>query len=56
MLHDFYTDEDGDIDMFYLDNDYHNGPGCRRCGDFWCHHCDRGILDEVCPNGQQELF
>lgn len=56
MKHDFYTDEDGDIDVFRLDVDYHNGPECRRCHEIWCHHCEPDREDEECPSPQMELF
>ena len=37
--------EDGEIDIWVLDDDYHNGPGCVKCRDLWCYHC-REIIDE----------
>lgn len=55
MKHDLYLDEDGDIDIFRLDEGYHNGPECRRCGDIWCHHCEPNKEDEECPSGQQDF-
>lgn len=30
-----------DIDIFVMDSDYHNGPGCTLCWDAWCMHCDK---------------
>lgn len=27
------------IDIFFLEYAHHNGPGCVRCGETWCHHC-----------------
>ena len=39
--HDWKREEDGSIDIFgYESGDYHNGPGCKRCGWGYCHHCD----------------
>lgn len=37
--HRLVRDEDGEIDVFVLDCEYHNGPGCELCGESWCHHC-----------------
>lgn len=37
--------EDGEIDIWVLDADYHNGPGCVKCHDCWCYHC-RDEIDE----------
>ena len=55
LKHDWYTDEDGDIDIFRLDYGIHNGPQCRRCHEAFCYHCDRGIWDEPCSSQQLEL-
>lgn len=49
MKHDFYLDENGDIDDFFLDYDIHNGPGCQRCHDGWCRWCHPERKDEECP-------
>jgi hypothetical protein len=54
--HEFYRNSRGDIDGWRLDEGYHNGPECMRCGGIWCEHCDHGIYDEECPNGQLEMF
>jgi hypothetical protein len=54
MKHDFYTDKRGEIDVWRLDIDYHNGPACRRCGKCECEHCE-DWLDEECPSTQMEL-
>ena len=33
-------DDDGTLDVFFLDSGFHNGPGCTVC--YWsaCMHCD----------------
>ncbi len=42
-------DEDGELDMFTLDYDHHNGPGCTACGQTWCEHCrNPECLDARC--------
>lgn len=38
--HDWYTDEDGSIDVWRVDSGIHNGPECKRCGYSFCHHCN----------------
>lgn len=48
IKHDWYRDEDGNIDIFRLDMDYHNGPQCVRCYFTFCHHCRPEAYDEPC--------
>ena len=60
MKHDWYLDEDGHVDVFRFDGDAHNGPECRRCGWFGCHHCERAyykndIFEEECPSSHLDL-
>lgn len=31
--------DDGRIDIWVVDEGYHNGPGCKACGRSWCWHC-----------------
>lgn len=33
-------EENGNLDVFVLEYDHHNGPGCSACGWSCCHHCD----------------
>jgi hypothetical protein len=55
--HDWERKENGDIDDFAYDGDYHNGPMCKRCYYSSCIHCDPNgwnkkpcIIDEYnCP-------
>lgn len=55
--HDWERKENGDIDDFAYDGDYHNGPMCKRCYYSFCIHCDPDgwnkepcIIDEYkCP-------
>ncbi len=39
--HVWRKDEDGNVDLYFLDNeeDFHNGPGCIHCGYCFCEHC-----------------
>lgn len=46
--HDWELDEDGEIDMFALDFDFHNGPRCRRCHHSFCMHCYPDWADLKC--------
>lgn len=55
--HDWELDEDGEIDIFAMENGFHNGPRCRRCYHSPCVHCtpnwDEGecIVDyDLCPS------
>lgn len=54
--HVLQTTEDGDIDTFALDYEYHNGPACVLCHQSWCEHCEvRGDGEfDPCPNGALE--
>ena len=36
-------DDDGDIDMFAMSYEFHNGPVCELCHDCWCVHCRDAI-------------
>lgn len=45
--HDWYLDEDGDIDTFAMEYGNHNGPMCKRCSYSYCHHC-QDEPDEPC--------
>lgn len=55
--HDWERNENGDIDDFAYEADYHNGPSCKRCYYSFCMHCDPDgwnkrpcIIDEYkCP-------
>ena len=49
MGHEFYLDEWGGVDIFFMESDYHNGPGCSLCDDSWCHHCEPEVYTETCP-------
>lgn len=55
MKHDWYLDEDGEIDVWRMEYGYHNGPGCRRCEKIWCQHCEPEIWDQECPSSQLDL-
>lgn len=41
-------DEDGDLDIFALEADPHNGPGCSVCGGMWCWNCEQPEEIEAC--------
>lgn len=34
-----------DLDIFVLDDDLHNGPGCETCGWCCCWHCK--TIDDI---------
>ncbi len=29
----------GEIEMWVLNEQHHNGPGCAQCQEMWCEHC-----------------
>lgn len=36
-------DDDGNVDMFAMSYEYHNGPMCELCYESWCEHCQDPI-------------
>ena len=44
--HDWETDKHGNIDEWFMNYEFHNGPACQRCGYSFCVHCK--------PNGWNE--
>lgn len=47
--HDWETDENGKIDEFAMEYEYHNGPMCKRCYHSFCIHCNpNGFNDGPC--------
>lgn len=48
--HDWERNEDGSIDIFGMESEFHNGPLCIRCGYSYCHHCtppEKGDLAQL---------
>jgi hypothetical protein len=55
MKHQWYRHEDGNVDTFRLDIDFHNGPQCMVCGEAFCHHCSRpSCYDVECAGADEE--
>lgn len=49
--HTLAIDEDGDVDSFALDFEFHNGPACVTCHQSWCQHCTTARTKiEPCSN------
>ena len=47
--HKWRLDENGEIDEFAYECDYHNGPVCERCYYSFCEHCNPdGYKDNDC--------
>ena len=46
--HLWAKDENGDIDMFAFEEDYHNGPRCTKCDDYFCAHCTPNWAETKC--------
>lgn len=38
--HTWKLDEYGEVNVFALEEGFHNGPVCTVCGDGFCHHCN----------------
>lgn len=36
------------VDNFVTDCGYHNGPGCSKCNETWCMHCEDYTTLERC--------
>lgn len=37
--HKLRRNDNGEVDVWVMEEDFHNGPGCELCGESWCHHC-----------------
>ncbi len=46
--HEWKKDEDGNIDLWAMEYEHHNGPRCERCGESYCAHCNPDYDDEPC--------
>jgi len=40
---------DEDLDIFFYDSPFHNGPGCTKCSWSCCWHCDNIDVIPKCP-------
>lgn len=49
--HLWHKDEKGEIDMYYLDFGFHNGPGCEICGECICANCEPDWAEKECRIG-----
>lgn len=49
MLHTWILDSEGQIDVFVLDYEFHNGPVCTVCSDAFCIWCHINWKDLECP-------
>lgn len=38
--HDWIKDENGEIDEWCYENEYHHGPMCSRCYESFCVYCE----------------
>jgi hypothetical protein len=52
MKHTWRLNSDGDIDIWALDIDYHNGPVCIVCEEYYCHHCRPDCFELDCAGDQ----
>lgn len=56
MKHKWYLEPNGDIDVWRLEYDIHNGPQCMRCKQSFCEHCRPKIFEDECPSSQLSFF
>lgn len=47
--HEWIKDDDGEVDIWQVAADYHNGPRCVKCGMEFCHHCEPECYTQECP-------
>ena len=52
--HTWKRDENGKIDIFAYDHNFHNGPRCIVCGYGFCHHCQDEPTEE-CDGIQRDI-
>jgi hypothetical protein len=52
--HVWKLDEDGRVNEFAHEYEYHNGPVCVRCGYEFCHHCN-DLPEKICPVTEREV-
>jgi hypothetical protein len=45
--HEWYLNDDGEIDTSAYYEENHNGPMCMRCGYSYCHHCQDGPDERI---------
>ena len=46
--HDWKRLDNGEIDTWAWESDYHNGPVCQRCYESPCIYCDENYDEEEC--------
>ena len=47
--------DEGELDIFGLDIEGHNGPVCIRCGYSFCHHCSEEPTEDCRYKDQEEM-
>lgn len=47
--HDWVLNEDGEVDMFAHEREFHIGPSCKRCYHSFCIHCDPEGWNKALP-------
>jgi hypothetical protein len=40
---------EGEVDIFAMEYEWHNGPMCKRCHESFCHHCEPDCYRYICP-------
>lgn len=50
--HIWETDDEGEVDMFALSVNFHNGPRCSACEYSFCEHCEKEFNISKCDVDQ----
>jgi hypothetical protein len=48
MKHNWVKDEDGNVDEWAWERDFHNGVFCNRCYKMFCVHCNPDYDKDEC--------
>lgn len=55
MKHDWCKTSNGSIDQFAIEDNYHNGVICKRCGQAYCIHCFPNYDETECDVGSKKM-
>lgn len=55
ILHEWVLDERGEVEIFNL-GEYHDGPKCVRCNEYFCLSCEPEVFTQPCDNQDPALF
>lgn len=47
------TNDEGEVNWFFVEGHYCNGPGCSVCHDGCCQHCQPNWQPKPCPGAEK---